>query len=285
MYRIILILTLALAACTGAVKKDKPIIAVTILPQKQFIEKIAGDKVDVMVLVEPGSSPELYNLKPSQMASLAKADAWIGIGKIEFEQVWKQKILDNNPNLKYFDGSRNINWIAQEEIDHGDHKHLSGEDPHIWTSAIEGKTIANNTYEALASLFPVQKEAMAKAHATFQDEISQVQAQLAQIFEKSETKAFLIFHPSLGYLARDFNLEQIPIEIEGKEPSPKYLQSFVDLARAKGLQNIFVQKEFNKGTAQQMSKEIGGAVIEVDPLNEDWMGELLIIANKLATKP
>lgn len=269
-------------ACSGPNKTDKPTIAVTILPQKYFVDKIAGDLVQVNVLVPPGASPELYSLMPSQMTGLSTTLAWLGIGQVGFEQGWVDKIRTSNPKLDYFDTSEQADWIAGKEEIHGDHVHLHGIDPHIWSSPEEVKKIATETYKALAQVLPEHKETFEANLSKFQAEIDSLDAELKQTFEQLPSKKFLIFHPALTYLARQYGLEQVAMEVDGKEPSPKHLKELAEMAKNENIKAIFVQKEFNMENALQMAKEIDGEVIQVDPLNENWADELRTIAKKIA---
>lgn len=277
--QILILITFLFAACTAKEKANKPLVAVTIVPQQYFVEAIADSLVEVMVLVEPGASPELYELRPVQMTALAQASAWLGIGKIDFEQGWKTKIWDNHPQLKFFDTSAKADWIAQEVVQHGDHQHLHGVDPHIWTSAKEGRKIAEQTYLALLELLPKHKLQLEANYSRLLADIQTLDEQLVAIFATSQKKDFLIFHPSLSYLARDYQLNQVPIELEGKEPSPKYVQQFVQQAQALGLNQILIQRESSRNTAEQLAKEIEGELVEINPLGKAWDKELLRIAH------
>ncbi|MFV0553511.1 MAG: metal ABC transporter solute-binding protein, Zn/Mn family [Mangrovibacterium sp.] len=267
-----------LFSCTNQPTAQKPLVAVSIVPQQYFVESIADTLVEVLVLVEPGASPELYELRPAQMANLAKASAWLGIGKIDFEQGWKKKILTSNPDLKFFDTSAQADWIAEEIRVHGDHVHMHGVDPHIWTSTKEGLKIAEETCKALCELLPQHKAQFTVNYQQLASEISQLDQELEQLFAASKNKSFLIFHPSLSYLTRDYGLTQIPLEFEGKEPSPKYIADFVAQAQNLNLTQILIQKEFSKNTAEQLAKEINGELVEINPLGEDWAAELRKIA-------
>ncbi len=283
MKKYILILFVTLTACSvSKPTNNKPVVAVSIVPQQYFVDRIADTLVQVMVLVEPGASPELYEMRPVQMAALAKASAWLGIGKIDFEQGWKDKVLQGNPALQFFDTSVQSTLIAEEIKEHGDHKHMHGVDPHIWSSPKEALNIANETYLALCKILPENQKELEANYLVLRQEIQDLDTQLSEIFANGKSKQFLIFHPSLGYLARDYGLTQIAIEVEGKESSPKYLQQFVDQAKALSLTQILIQKEFNKSIAEQLSQEINGELVEINPLGYDWQQEMLKIAHTIA---
>ncbi|HSH53330.1 MAG TPA: zinc ABC transporter substrate-binding protein, partial [Bacteroidales bacterium] len=72
--------------CTPQPKNNKPTITVSILPQKYFIEKIAGDHFTVNVMIPPGASPVTYEPTPKQMQELTISDVYFRIGHIEFEK-------------------------------------------------------------------------------------------------------------------------------------------------------------------------------------------------------
>ncbi len=81
----------------------------------------------------------------------------------------------------------------------------------------------------------------------------------------------MIYHPNLAYLARDYDLEEVPVEFEGKEPPPSRLKDLIDLARTKKINTIFVQREYDSRNAKAIADEIGAEVVVIDPLSDDWM--------------
>ncbi len=86
----------------------KPLITVSILPQKYFVEKIAGDKYDMNVMVPPGASHENYDPTPEQIVGLSNAVVYFRIGNIDFEKTWIQKFSENYPNLKFVNLSKKL---------------------------------------------------------------------------------------------------------------------------------------------------------------------------------
>ncbi len=281
MKRLLLLALLFGMACSSPKENEKDLITVTILPQKYFVEKLAGDLLKVQVLVPPGAGPETYSLVPSQMKELSGSLGWLRIGKIGFEDAWHEKIVQANPHLKVFDTSQQADWIADEIVPHGDHVHAHGVDPHIWTSPAEVQKIVTLTYQALVSLFPDKTEVFKQNYEVFQTEIELLDNELLSQFEGLENREFLIFHPALSYLARDYDLEQISLEVDGKEPSPKYMSELIKHAREVGIRIVLIQKEFDKENALQLAKELQGEVVQIDPLAENWDEGLREIANKI----
>ena len=90
----------------------------------------------------------------------------------------------------------------------------------------------------------------------------------------------MVFHPSWGYFAKDYGLEQVPIEIEGKAPKPAQLTELIREARADDIHIIFVQPQFSRKNAELVATEINGKVIFIDPLAENWIANLQEVAEK-----
>ena len=281
MKRLLFLLLIVGAACSSPQKTKQNLITVSVLPQKYFVEKIAGDLVEVQVLVPPGASPATYSLLPSQMKDLSDSRAWLRIGKIGFENAWHEKIQQSNPKLEIFDTSDSTQWIYGEEEVHGDHVHQHGVDPHNWMSPNEVVKIAELTFLALIDLFPEHAQAFDTNFKVFRSEIEQLDQELNVKFARLQNRKFLIFHPALTYFARDYSLVQVPMEVEGKEPSPKYMSELVKHSRKDRIRVVFIQKEFDLENAQQLAKELDGEVVQIDPLSEHWEAQIREIADKI----
>jgi len=90
----------------------------------------------------------------------------------------------------------------------------------------------------------------------------------------------MVFHPSWGYFADAYGLEQVPIEIEGKEPKPAQLKELIEHAREKEIKVVFAQPQFSAKSAGLVARSIGGQVVTADPLTENWLVNLREIADK-----
>lgn len=272
---IVLISTLLLFSCqSGNVDKKANQISVSILPQKYFIEKIAGKDFVVNVLIPPGASPATYEPTPLQMKSVAKSFAYFKIGHIPFEYAWLDNLLEGASDIQLVDLSTGIELIYGPEVRHGDHFHKGGIDPHIWSSPKSVKTILKNIYVQLVKLKPENKAKYEANYKIFLSEIDELDKKAIELKAKSGNKAFMIFHPALSYLARDYDLEQISIEMDGKDPSPGQMKDLIVKAQKNHIEVVFIQKQFNKDNAEEIAKEIGARVEQIDPLNENWSNEM-----------
>jgi len=256
-------------------------VCVSILPQKYFVEKIAGDLVDINVLLPPGANPRYYSIMPSQMKEISKSSLWLRIGQIPFEKSWGEKIRQTNPKMKVCDTSVQSDWIITKK----DTVNFTGVDPHIWMSPLEVKKIANECYKSLLKILPKDKAVLTANYNKWIVEIDSLDQELKNSFKNISQRKFIIFHPSLTYFARDYNLEQIPLEIEGKEPSARQMGDIIDLAKKENIHIVLLQRGFNMDNARQLAREINGKIIIIDPFDEHWEKQLrnissIIISNQ-----
>jgi zinc transport system substrate-binding protein len=284
MKRTLLILAVALivASCaTGTSENDKQVITVSILPQKTFIEKIAGNDFDVQVLVPQGASPESYTLLPSQLKKISSSLVWFRLGYIGFELSWRDKVQQLNRNMQVVDLSEGLDLIVGEEVQHGDHVHLEGVDPHIWLSPRLVKQMAGRMTDVLVRLNPDKSTEYQTNYQKFVKEIDLLDVQLRNSLRDYQGKAFITFHPSLSYYARDYGLVQYPLESGGKEPTAQHMAKTIDLARRENIKVIYIQSEFDREHARVFAEEIKGKVVEVWPLNPAWEENLLEMTNMM----
>jgi len=280
-----LLIGILLSGCFSPPQNSKSkILFVSILPLKYFADKIVGDTYKVEVTVPPGVGPETYSPTPKQMILLGKAKAYFSIGYLGFEQAWLENFRSTNPNLQIFLTSKDINLI-KDETQHGDHAHLQGVDPHIWSSPKEARIIARNICNGMVRIDPDNEDFYRKNLNNLLVEIDKVDSTVAKLLTKASSKKFIIFHPALSYFARDYGLEQLSIEFEGKVPSPKHLQTVIETAKSENIKFVLIQKEFDKENAVIIAKETGSKIIQIDPLDYNWPEQIVTIAEKLSNTP
>ena len=286
---------LLLAACTGRASKnnngdeEKPVITVTLEPQRYFTEAIAGDKFKVVSMVPKGSSPETYDPVPQQLVSLGDSKAYFRIGYIGFEQTWMERLMNNTPHIQVFDTSKGIDLILNNgnhdhNHGHGTHDgHIHAVEPHVWNSTANALIIAGNTYKALSQLDKANDAYYMARYDSLCHRIQYTDSLIRQQLSAPEAaKSFMIYHPALSYFARDYGLHQISIEEGGKEPSPAHLKKLIDLCKAEDVRVIFVQPEFDKRNAETIAQQTGTKVVPINPLSYDWEEEMLDVAKALA---
>ncbi|MFC2152447.1 metal ABC transporter solute-binding protein, Zn/Mn family [Bacteroidota bacterium] len=284
----ILVLMLSILACNHQKqnqKASKHTITVSILPQKYFIEKIVGDHFTINVMIPPGASPVTYEPTPKQMKELSISEVYFRIGHIEFEKAWMNKFKNISPQMEIVDQSVVSDLISaehnhEEEHGHNNHHH-HGIDPHIWTSPKEVKKQIDYIYQYLAEKYPDLKSEFTENYNVFTKEIDSLDVYLHNHLKPFVGRKFLIFHPALSYIARDYGMEQISIEIDGKEPTPANIQEIIKIAKEEEIKIIFVQQQFSTHNAEVIAKEINGRVVQIDPLAYNWSKSIKMIADEI----
>jgi len=262
-------------------------VSVSILPEKYFVNAIAGDLIHVNVMIPPGASHSSYEPTARQMNLLTKSSAYLKIGYLDFELSWLPRFQGVNPDMKVFDLSSGIE-VLRGNCEHGEKNHevhagenLSGVDPHIWMSPGNAKIISENILNSLISVFPSDSSAFRANYSVLLKEIELVDSAYKQNSEKLKGLSFIIYHPALAYLARDYNMEQIVLEFDGKEPPPAHIREIVDLARKKNIHAIFVQKQLSIDNSRSLANEINADILRIDPLDEDWNSQMRSILQLL----
>lgn len=260
-------------------------VFVSILPQRTFVERIGGDRVDVQVMVEPGKSPATYSPTPRQVSALGGADVFFTIG-VAFERTFLPSIRKNLKDLRIVDTSEGIEKRFIEGHDHeedDDHGHEDEEpDPHVWMSPVLVKQQAYTIADTLTDLDPEGAGYYRENLSDFIAELDALDAELAEILEPFRGQTLFVYHPAFGYFADRYGLEQAAIETGGKEPSPAVLEEVIEHAREEGVKVIFVQPEFPADSAKAVANAIDGAVITVAPLSPDYFESLHTITREVS---
>lgn len=168
-----------------------------------------------------------------------------------------------------------------EHDDHKDHDH-SGLDPHVWLDPVLVKTQSKNILDALVKHDPKNAKFYKANYKEFVKELDALDHEIHEILEPYEHKEFMVFHPSWGYFAKRYHLEQLAIEVQGKEPKPNELIELIEDAKKHNIKIVFVAPQFSVKSAKTISKSINGTVTIINPLSVKWDEELLKTAREIA---
>jgi zinc transport system substrate-binding protein len=266
---ITLLITFLLGGCSSG-KQAQNGVTVTIEPFRYFVERLTSEEVPVNVMVPMGSSPATYSPTTSQLMALSSARVYVQAGHLGFEEAWMHRLRELNPDMKVIDLSEGINLIKGEDHKHGDHVHLEGVDPHIWMSPKVVMSFLPGLKDILIKTFPQEKDTIEDNYLKLLAEVETLHNSFRTLTEKEITGKFMIFHPALTYMARDYGMEQISIEYEGKEPSPQKLRELIDRALEENIKIIFIQVEFDKRNAELVREATGATLVSINPLGYNW---------------
>jgi len=276
---------LLLASCRSpGNKQGERVITVSIPPFKYFVEAVADSDFTVNVMLPPGADHHSWEPLPRQITALAGSEAFIINGRLGFEYAWMDRFREINPGMKITDLSAGISLIEPvEEAGHEGHGHEDeGVDPHYWISPKEAYIMAATVRDLVIALNPSAAERYVRNYDRLIAGITEADSVVTGFLSDAPSKTFMIFHPALAYLARDYGLEQISFEDEGKSPSPARMKELIDLTREKGIKVIFIQAEYDLKSAQVIAEETGATLITIDPMNPEWGKAVVDIAKAIS---
>lgn len=270
---LLLLLCLSCSSSGEPSAQEKIRVFVGIPPQAFFVRRIGGDRVAVEVLVRPGASPHTFEPTPKQISSLASADIFFSIG-LPFEKHLVQKLERGIEHLRIVDTTHGVAFRKST----GSEEHP---DPHIWLNPLLVKTIASNICEVLQKLDPAFSELYAENLTVFCRDLDSLYERTKALLAPYAGREFLVFHPAFGHFAAAFDLKQIAIEKEGKEPGGRHLASLIEYAKKKRLKVLFVQPQFSDRTARTVAESIQAEIVPLDALAYDYIHNMETIALRI----
>lgn len=245
---------------------------VSILPQEFFVAKTGGDRVRVKVLVGPGQSHETYEPTPLQISDMARTDVYFALG-VPFEKALVPRIREMFPGLPVVDTTAGVTFMS-----FASGSGEQGRDPHIWLDPKRVKIIARNTCEGLKRVDPGGAREYDANLARFLSDLDDLDARIARILAPVKGRTIYVFHPAFGYFCQSYGLRQQAFESEGKEPGARQMARLIESAKREHVKVVFVQPQFSQKAARAIAQSIGGRVVTLNPLPEDYFKDMLSMA-------
>ncbi|MBB1075428.1 zinc ABC transporter substrate-binding protein [Rhodoferax sp. 4810] len=293
---LLILLTTTGLGITRPLLANPPVsVVVSVAPLQTIVERVGGEQVTVTTMVRPGQSPHTYDPTPQQITALAQARVYVRIG-VPFETAWLQRFQAVNPTLTILDARAGINLRhhaqpapaahdTNDDLHNKSNHHTDAPtaelDVHLWTSPRLVRSIAQQVRQQLAALDPAHTADYQRRQRAFDAELAQLDTTIAAKLRPLRHRTFFVYHPAWGYFADAYDLTQVAIEHEGKEPSARHLAQVIELAKQSGGRVIFVQPQINPRFAEQVAQAIGGRVATIDPLTPDYAATLLHMTDVL----
>lgn len=280
---VLIMVTLLLSTIAGYANKatttntkEKPIVAVSIVPQKTFVEAVCVDMAEVIVMVPPKNSPANYEPTPKEMVQFSKAKLYFAIG-VPTEEANIMPKAKEIKEMKIFKLQDDVSkTYPDRELAPGKR------DPHIWLSPKRAIVMVQSIAHEMGEFDPINKEKYEENARSYIKELEKLDKQIANALKDVKNGKFIVFHPAFGYLADDYNLQMYALEQDGKEATPKRLKKMVDLAKQENIKAIFYQAEISSKQAESFAEEIGGKTIQLAPLAPNYIDNLKNMADLMS---
>ncbi len=245
-------------------------VLVSIPPYLYFIEALTDGQIKAISLVPSGANPHIYEPTPKQVQQAKQSKVWIRLSE-SFEKKIAKSLKEQNENLIVV----NLSDIPEISYIYEGHKCSTcshdSKDLHIWLSLRLAKTQAALIAKALILAFPSQKSLIEKNLFALQDRFSQADILFTEKLLPYKNDSILVSHPAFGYFCRDYDLRQISIELEGKDPLPRQLGSILELAKTTPIRTVLTQVQYNNKGAELIAKQLEVPIHEIDPYSPDYM--------------
>lgn len=269
-----------LVACT-ATTHDTPIVTVSIEPQKYILEQITGNRVEIRTLIANGANPETFDPSVNHIINLTKSIGFLRMGNIGFEAAILDKVHSENPDLPIFNTSLGVMPVT------GTHSHggITHDviDPHTWTSVKNVKIISKNMLIAMTEIDPSNADYYRSNYHRFAARLDSLDNELTIRLAPHKGEAFMVWHPSLSYFARDYGLEQITAgNADNKEVAMGTLKETIDHVSEHKARIFFYQKDLDSRQAEALSSQLGLTKVNINPLSYEWEKGMTAIADAIA---
>ncbi len=271
---------LLLSACDAAAPTEtRGVVSVSTPAMGWFVSRLCPDSVEVNVMIPQGADHDNYTPRPGQMARLSVSAAYIALGPLEFETTWRGRLQTTAPRMAWAEACEGIELIGGCC---GAHAHAS--DPHYWLSPRQAATMTRNIAKILKASLPDIADHVDSALPPLLADIARADTLMLRASQTSPGQTFVVYHPSLAYVARDYGLRQLTVGNDGVAPQPRRFAALADSAKRAGARVFFIQPGFTPDRVEATASAIGARVVSISPESADWPGTMGAIADALSQR-
>ena len=269
--KIFFVTALLLASLLSA----KPVVIASIAPVGYLAKAVGGDKIEVQSLAK--GDVHSFEPKPNDMKAVAKASIFIAAG-LEFEEAWIPRFKASAKNLVVVKSDAKIAKLKEERGEQAEHdeKHEAHADPHVWLNPMLAITMARNISDALIDMDKANKDFYLKNFQKLMNDLLAFDESAKNELAGLKNRKVVVYHPAWGYFAEHYDLEQISIERNGKEPKIDEMASTVKMIKDENIKVIFADPNRSQKSAQVLASQTGAKVELLDPLGYNLLENLKI---------
>lgn len=265
----------------------------SVYPMYDFAKKIAGDKLDVEMVMPQGTEPHGWEPDTKAIKNLESADLFIynGAGL----ESWTDKVIDSlsNKDLKVVEASEGVDLIksshdhededhdhqgAEENHNHNhedheeDHEHEGHHhgpmDPHVWISPKNAKIEMENIKNALVELDKENADYYESNYQKYAKMLDELDAKYSEQLSALPNKTIVVSHEAYGYLCKDYNLTQIGIKGVNAETEPdaKKMAEIINYVKENKITTIFTEELIDPKVSKIIADETGCVVKVLSPI-------------------
>lgn len=276
MFSIITIILLNIKNPSSNKQNGKIEIVTTLFPQYDFVRQIGGDKVNVTLLLPPGSESHTYEPTPQDMVKINNSKLFVYTGK-EMEP-WVEKLISGMKNeIRILDLSTTVKLINVEEFEEehnleeheNEEEHEEGHhhsyDPHIWLNPRYAILMVESIEKQLCEIDPNNAQYYKNNANNYINQIKELDNEFEETVNKSNTKKIAFGGAfAYAYFIERYNLEFVTAYEacgEGAEPSTKQIKEVIDYIKNNKLPVVFYKEYTNGNIAKTISEATGAKML------------------------
>lgn len=199
---------------SGNLESDKLKVIATIFPQYDFVRAVAGDKVELRMLLSPGVESHGFEPTLQDISDIEKSDLFIYVGGESDE--WVNDVLStvNSSSLKTISLIDAVSTLKEEEVegmeeDENEHEEEENEvDEHVWTSPVNAIKIVNKICDTLCELDVENSEYYKSNASEYVKKLEKLDSDFLEVVENARVKT-LVFAERFPfrYLTEQYGLK------------------------------------------------------------------------------
>ena len=260
-------------------------VLVSIPPYLYFVQELTGGELHAVSLVPVGANPHLYDPTPKQVQTTKQAKLWIRLSE-NFEKKIAKSLQEQNPQLHILNLADNLPLLPlQTDKERCSCPHCfetESKDLHIWLSVRLAQIQAEEIAQALIRAFPKKRDLIEGNLSKLKNKLTETDASFMKKLAPYRQEALLVSHPAFAYLCHDYDLRQVSIEIDGKDPLPQQLSEIFQIAQTVKIRSVFTQSQYNNKGAELIARKLELPIHEVDPYSPDYLNNLKHIVHLIA---
>jgi len=247
------------SSSTNSITETKPIVSATIFPIYDLIRQIAGEKLEVNLIVQPNDSPHTYNPSVQERVRIDKSRLIFTIG--HSLDSWTIKGISTKANVIVLD--KGISLIAyddekHDDEEHDDEEHAHGEfNPHYWLDPENASLMAQVIADELGILDPLNKDFYEQNARKLRKNLKKLSDEMLRLIKPIQSTPFITLHDAWPYFGKAFGL-QIKGSFEptaANQPTPRYLKELQELIDTFDIKAIFSEPQLSTSALDSFVKD------------------------------
>lgn len=224
------------------------------------VKQIAGEDIDVLVLLGPDTDPHSFQLRPQDLVALQRADL-VFVNGLDLEAGLSNILESIDDHVVSLSADLPGLLAADDEGDHGTY------DPHVWFDPTLVSAWVDVIGDQLSQLVPSLESQFKTRAATYQRELAELNMWIQSILEEipADRRLLITDHHVYGYFARRYGFEQVGTVFPGlstlSEPSARELAELVSTIESLAIPAIFVGTTVNPSLAEQIASDTGTRIV------------------------